>query len=340
MSKRITHILIFMIGLLVATTGLHRLDDMPFWGMLNKKVTHLRDHLAQYDTIFLGSSRVHNGFIPSVYDARMAALGDPTTTLNLGQSGLRQHDYDAVIDWMIANRPPKLRRLMIELHAWVQGPRNDNWMTAHEIEIHPIRHLPARLTSIAIDNNDWSTKLEHAVHATLHSVTNYLRVGQGPRIVDALVQAPPQVRDLPDEGWEELSPATMTNKRRLEQHNKWVADPGPALRTLETKRQDLEPESRRGGFNVSALRSQIARLRAEGIEPVYVVMPHYAFNFYGRDGLAAVRDEVTILEFDVVSENEDLHEFPLWFDWAHMMKPGAERFSNKLAERIHALPKN
>jgi hypothetical protein len=287
---------------------------------------------------------VHNGFILATYDARMAELGAATKKLNLGQSGLRQHDYDTVLDWLVANKPPKLRHLFIELHAWVQGPRNKNWMTAHEIEIHSIKHLPTRLHSIAIDKNGWGTKCGHATHAILHSLANYLRVGQAPRIVDALARracnrSPWAVRALPDAGWLELSQVTVSNKKRLEQHIKWLADPAPALRGLANKRKDLEPPSHRGGFNVAGFRSQVARLRACGIEPIYVVMPHYAFNFYGRDGLREVRDEVTILEFDVVSENEALHEFSRWFDWAHMMKPGAELLSRQLADRVHAIDK-
>lgn len=66
-------------------------------------------------------------------------------------------------------------------------------------------------------------------------------------------------------------------------------------------------------------------------------MPHYAFNFYGRDGVTEVVDEVTILEFDVVAENEDLHEFRLWFDHAHMNQEGAQVFSQRLAEVLHEL---
>ncbi|MFT6081110.1 MAG: hypothetical protein ACI8UD_002148 [Planctomycetota bacterium] len=38
MSERILHVPVFPIGMLTATTALHQLDEMPFRGMLQKKV--------------------------------------------------------------------------------------------------------------------------------------------------------------------------------------------------------------------------------------------------------------------------------------------------------------
>jgi hypothetical protein len=344
MGKRITHILLFLVGMLAATAVLHQLDKLPFWGKLQGKLSYLGANPDRYDTLFLGSSRVRYGFIPSIYDARMAELGAPTTTLNLGLSGLRQHDYDTVLDWLIENKPPKLRRLMIEVHQWEQGLRGSNWMTSHEIEVHSIKYLPARLQSIAMSRHPWSKKLEKATHALLHSLTNYLRVGQGPRIADSVIKQalgrPPwHVRKIRNAGWTELTAETVS-PGHLKKHKAWLGTPEAARAKLAAKRKSLETPATIGGFNVAALKSQIARLRACGIEPIYVIMPHCAFNFFGRDGVRQVRDDVTVFEFDVVSENEDLHELAQWFDASHMVRSGGELFSNKLADRIHALDKN
>ncbi|MCB9880102.1 MAG: hypothetical protein H6835_21115, partial [Planctomycetes bacterium] len=136
---------------------------------------------------------------------------------------------------------------------------------------------------------------------------------------------------LEDAGWEELSDATVPEPRR-KQHAEWTRDPAPALRALQAKRDDINVESLRGGFNVEGFRRQVARLRAAGLEPIYVVMPHYALNFYGREAIAELREEVTILEMDVPQAFEDVYEFANWYDWAHLMRPGAEVFTRRLAD--------
>ena len=340
--KHILHTTLFLVGLFGTSAWVRSLDEFPFWGALQRKVNHLAYDLGAYDTLFIGSSRAHNGFIPEVFDARMAELGTPTRSFNFALEGLRQHDYGALLDWLLSRDVSKLDYLLIELHAWVQGPRNENWMTAYEFEIHPWPYWGERLQSILCNHDGFSAKVEQAVHATAHVLANMFRIGQAPRILDAELrrrngELPWRHVPVDNEGGKELSTETV-GEQRIRQHEKWLARSDDAARSLASKRRDIAPKYLRGGFNAAAMRNQIAKIRAAGIEPIFVIMPHYAGNFFGRDGVAAFRDEVVILELDDPNDHEDLYELAHWFDWAHMLKPGAELASRRIADHVHALP--
>ncbi|MFT7670535.1 MAG: hypothetical protein ACI8X5_003244 [Planctomycetota bacterium] len=53
------------------------------------KLEYLSTHADDYDAIFVGSSRVHRGFVPDVFEQVMVDSGRPMRILNMGFFGLR-----------------------------------------------------------------------------------------------------------------------------------------------------------------------------------------------------------------------------------------------------------
>lgn len=60
----------------------------PDFGVLNPKLRHLEQHAGAYDTIFVGSSRIHFHVDPEVFDAEMARLGCASRSFNMGVHAL------------------------------------------------------------------------------------------------------------------------------------------------------------------------------------------------------------------------------------------------------------
>lgn len=56
--------------------------------VLAQKLEHLHRHAADYDTLFLGSSRVHYGVDPALFDAEMARQGCHARSFNMGVQAL------------------------------------------------------------------------------------------------------------------------------------------------------------------------------------------------------------------------------------------------------------
>lgn len=344
MWTRLLHTSLFLIGLLGTAAGIRHLEPLPFWSSSRTKFEFLAQHLGDYDTVFVGSSRIHRGIVPERFDRRMAELGVPTQSFNLGLAGARPHDFEAMVGWLVEQRSPQLRRVVIELHAYEQGSRDGNWLTDFDVEMHQFSFLAGRLHSLAIDRHDLATKGANLGFLVAHAATNLFRIGQGVRIAQATLArwcgaVPPVAQPLPARGFDPLTPATAP-ANRVAQYEQWRAAPQQAEKMLGWKRGPGLPrylEQGRGSFNVAAFRRQNVRLRAAGIEPLYVVMPVYSNSFFGREVLAELAAEATILVLDDQETCSDIFRFDYWFDSDHLLPEGAERFSGLLAERIAAV---
>ena len=101
------------------------------------KVLSFRETKDEYDVVFLGSSRVQRGIHPEDFDARMEELGRPVRSFNFGLGGIRFPETVYWVDWILAQRPEKLRWFFIELQPiehWIQpvtGWRSRRFLNWH-----------------------------------------------------------------------------------------------------------------------------------------------------------------------------------------------------------------
>ena len=179
-------------------------------------------------------------------------------------------------------------------------------------------------------------RFEDAYFVCIHTLANALRVGQGTRIVDDLLvraqgRVPGGGAAERDEGWENVDSALALPHRRR-QHEAWRADPARAANLLREKRDRLRRPPPDGQFNHAALQAQAERLRAVGIEPIFVVMPSYNVGWLGRGGMARAARAVRLLDMDDPDRFPTVFEFDRWFDNDHLRLDGATAFSRRLAE--------
>jgi hypothetical protein len=107
-------------------------------------------------------------------------------------------------------------------------------------------------------------------------------------------------------------------------------------RQLGSKVDDIAPKWLVGPRNLGPLLAQAARLRAAGVEPMYVVMPSWLPDQFGRNHVAEYRQHVRVLELDRVADSPALFARELWYDASHFNAAGAAEFTPRLAERIAA----
>lgn len=340
MVRGLIHTAIFLVGLLGAAAAIRHFDDLPFWDFCRHKVTHLSRELASYDTLFVGSSRFHSSIIPAEFDARMAALGLESHSFNLGLRGLRMHDFQVLLDWVVAQKPRQLKRVIIELYTYDQYLRDGSWMTGVQVEVHSPQVLMSRLASNAMSHHDFVERMDINTFILAHTTVNMFRIGQAGRIVRDVVRRSVGAKlspgaEIAAEGFEELS-VEAAPKNRVRQHREWQSDLAGATKMLEARKQNLCPDWMKGGFNLEAFRRQVVQLEAAGIEVAYVVMPQLSYGFYGRDGVVDAKKLATVIEIDSPNDNADLYQFDLWFDSNHLLKQGAELVSRRVAEKYAA----
>jgi hypothetical protein len=81
---------LFAASATLTTLALRRL--LPGGGaaeLVDAKLARFTERKDELTVVFLGSSRVHRGFVPQVFDARTAAAGVATRSFNLGAPGSR-----------------------------------------------------------------------------------------------------------------------------------------------------------------------------------------------------------------------------------------------------------
>lgn len=339
MIRRIAHVALFLAGLFGSSAAIRHADPMPFFSWTRQKAVHLQSKVDDVDTIFVGSSRFNYGIRPELFDARMAELGAPTRSFNASLSGLRQADHDEIVEWILRHRSPALKRVVIELHSWRQSIRGGYWFTDQEIELHTPRSFLPRMQAVWTDGQGLADKVAETGFVLAHTLCNTLCIGQGVRILRERVRTAageplPGVHPVEGRGWmdcEQNASAPM-----VKEHDDFVRDRARFDRQLGSKIDDIAPQWLVGPANLGPLLAQDARLRAAGIEPVYVVMPSWHADQFGRSHVAAYRRHVRVLELDLVADNPALFARELWYDASHFNRAGAEAFTPWLAERMAA----
>ncbi len=340
MLKTIGHAALFMAGVVFVDVNLHSIEPLPFWSWSRSKVNWVAEHGAEYDTLFLGSSRMHYGLRPDVFDARMAELGHPTSSFNSALSGMRMHDVVQMLDWVVDNRSPRLKRVVIELHSFDQAIRGHQWFSDQDLEMHAPGVFWMRVCSVLLSNNTWFDKMSQLHYVALHSVSNALRLGQGTRMLqDCLTRARgarlPDAYDVRDGGWQDV--ATVQLPHMVKEHEEFLTKPAQVEQQLQWKVLRKRIEVLEGGLNLDAVRSMASKLRNIGIEPVFVVMPTYSCDFNGRDGVAEIAREICVLELDDPMPNRRIYDWSFYYDPSHLNAAGSSIFSRYLADRIAAI---
>lgn len=309
---------------------------MPFQSWARPKYEHVELRGDGYDTLFLGSSRFYYALDPAVFDARMRLLGQPTRSFNLAVSGHRQHDVGAVVDWLLVHKPASLRRVVIELHSFDLRERAYDWMSDQLLEMHTLGQFLPRCRSVLLSQHSWFEKLRQLWFVCAHTLPNELRCGQGPRILDDRLNRD-RGQPLADRVWREgWMPIEDENLPHLQAgHEEFLADPKALMNLVAIRVQDVAPPFLRGGFNLAAAVAQAEALRRAGIEPIYVVMPTFAFDNLGRDGVIEFARGVRVFELDRPQLHRQLYEPDLFYDASHYGTAGAGVFSAYLAELLH-----
>lgn len=80
--------------------------------VLAQKLDHLRRHGADYDTLFLGSSRVHYGLDPTLFDAEMTRQGCPARSFNMGVQALTLAEEHRLVEELA--RIGRWKRVVLE----------------------------------------------------------------------------------------------------------------------------------------------------------------------------------------------------------------------------------
>lgn len=335
-------------------------EARPFarFPVMQKRVAMLEALDPPCDTLFIGSSRIHRGVIPEVFDRRLDRVGLASSSFNAAVGGMRPHECNVNLRKIIESGIQPIRRVFIELSPWNPRVAEANRFVRRTFAWHTAEELPAIL-----DSEVRLSRLEAEIAADLaaaeeadgpavvpgpslatrlyghleHFAGYWTNVGEGPFVWRQLLGqdfalGPASEQQRLDRGWQEL---TTDSPEAIEFRKRFLDGlDGYGHQLVRKTEGSLDP--RKGDLLAEdALLAQARWLVARGIEVVYVIPPvpkAIAIPAWLEDG----REGVRLLRFDFPADYPTLFVLENRVDFDHLTANGARLFTTALADKYAA----
>lgn len=289
---------------------------------VSPRFRYFADRKDEFDTVFIGSSRIRHQIIPQQFDAETAAQGAGTHSFNLGYSGMWPPESYYYLRQILALHPRQLRWVVIELMDYRFGRVEGQATTARSVYWHDAKHTAMAWRLVVESALPASDKLPLlADHARLF-LQRMANLGRGAEWL--------QERYFPSKKKGDMS-WVKRNGFDPEENGEWSegarADYAQKIRVFE----QTKGEGRvRPGFAV-ALREIADDVRRAGAEPVFVLPPTVRVEEHLDLGLPG---DLTVWAFDHPDQYPRLYQPELHFDPGHLNETGAREFTSLLAQRL------
>jgi hypothetical protein len=289
-----------------------------------------------FDLVFLGSSRTVRGFVPSQFDAELAAQGFETRSFNLGVAGARVTEMLFVLERLVELAPRNLRYVLIDPEDFGQIHDTRNALAQSGIVWHdPSTTWLAARHVLASERGD---KLEVLRDHTRACALNVLNVGRAARWVNAALGRGPdealvaEVLGERGDGHTALFDDQETLRGRRRRFERGRAE---YERMVQGYRESARPEGGPAEEFLELLGRVEALVRALGAEPVFVIQPALARQW---DLIKAAESGAVgaLLRYDDPERDAALFAHEQRFDSLHLNDAGAALFTGRLAEDFAA----
>lgn len=331
-------VLAFFVSLVLALAAIRVAVPMPYVPEVSDKLRYFAEHRDEFDTLFIGSSRVYRQIFPRQFDELLAANGVVSRSFNFGVNGMFPPEDAFVCAQIFALHPQKLKRVFIELSLFANPATANNPDSIRNIYWRDTERT-ARLVGHAFDSEkpqrfrwqkwrksyeDWSARSVTAAEYLRLFVKRQLNIGSG---ADWLAGRMNPVEPKP------LTESLGTNLRG----DLPLTDSPMRAHDLEEFRSSFAARQKAPAqvlpFSRNAdrsLQSMIAAVRSAGATPILFVSPSVSpQRFYPRD-----REAVPVLDFADIEKFPELYREELWHDIGHLNARGSELYTQRFAERF------
>ncbi len=320
-----SNVLLFLIAL-VATCNLLGRFQPPVDPNIAGQCRFFRERKDEYDTIFIGSSRIKYQVDPKLFDAETARLGAPTHSLNLAFPGMWPPESYYYLRQFLAARPKHLRWVVIEVMDYRFGQVENVGVSRRTMVWHDWKHTG--IVCRRILESPWPANLKSlwlARHAHCFLVRS-VDPGRGADWLQARYFPPKQKKEsdsgiMPRAGFDP-KPTVAWNEAT---HSEFAQ----SLQEFEQS----PPLRVRPGL-ASALADLATEVRRARAEPIFVLAPTTRPEEKLVDGLPT---GVTTWAFHQPSAFPRFYLPALRYDPVYFNEEGAREFTTLLAQRFAAL---
>ena len=323
---------VFALALSAACVAIRASLPFPKVPGIYEKYLHFSRTMADYDVLFIGSSRVYRAIIPQQFDASVAAAtGETVRSFNLAYDGVQPPESYFLLRQILALHPPKLRWVFVEASP-VQSVIMEGRPTRRLAYWHDLRHTWFVLEAIAGEAiplaEKWSRWSEHCGHA-FNVFTNSDAGAEWLRPRFGLEKPEKKTRWDPPKDWAgRAGYAPFVGERQSRLTNKALAryrqkisgqTPGP-VRTIPRgwKRE---------------LNRLVAEIRGAGAQPVFVITP----SVKGLENYSGYPHDVPLFRFQDPMEFPALFDPAVHWDHSHLNDAGARILTDLVSARFDKL---
>jgi hypothetical protein len=114
-GRRFLDVGIAVLAFVLVCAGLNALLPFPEIDVVSAEIRFFQEHRDEFDTVFVGSSRIHHQISPAIFDGIMREAGRPTRTFNFGINGMFPPESGYVLERLLSAKPRHLKWVFIEL---------------------------------------------------------------------------------------------------------------------------------------------------------------------------------------------------------------------------------
>lgn len=312
----------------VATSALfHALFPPPLSDEVAGKLSFFNEHKAEFDTLFIGTSRFNYAVSPEVYDQTTRDHGFPTRTFNFGVAGMHPPENFYVIEQILETKPPNLKWVFLETDNIQATWRKEARGTQRLLYWHdwPRTALTIRRTLNPRGTAVWYEKVvrfflkcrDLALHLTLFG-ERFTNVGRAANWFSSRDRSRDEVELGPKHDGYRLAGAAMSPEHAARFQEQL------ATQTAGARPRLIDP------YAEEAYRDCAARIRQLGAVPIFVVTPViWQSPFRFRQSPPG-----PLLSFNNSRAYPQLFETRIRVDEGHLTPEGAEEFTRLLAQEF------
>lgn len=322
---------------------IHALLSFPQIDGVSEKLRFFAAHKDEFDTLFIGSSRVHFQISPAIFDQAMREAGSPTHSFNFGVGGMNLPESAYVLEQILKTKPHNLRWVFVELGElqtkWPPGIADSrralywhDWKRTSlvlqkiaDAGTRPIRLPTAKFFQTLADSK---TRSEAIFHLTQFQ-KNLLNVARADDIFDPVLRGNTSKRSA---SANYLGPAgdgyvAKTNKEMSAIKN------AAYKRALAVMMKQDRPRLI-SAYAMEACRQCGLKIRSIGAVPIFLIPPTSA-PLKVVDALPGV-----VLAFNDPQAYPTLYRSSVRRDQEHLTNTGSEEFTQLLATKFAQFVQN
>jgi hypothetical protein len=342
----VTNSVIGVAAFLITCVGLRAMLPFPeIDGGVSQKFRFFTAHKDEFDTLFIGSSRIYFQISPAIFDRVTRESGLPTHSFNFGIGGMYLPETSYLLEQILNLKPRNLRRVFIEYDEmqtkW--SPENQTsrralyWADWKRVSL-LLRKLtdagtaplwlpnPAKLREIMLPQNDDKSTGSLLTFYAGQFEKNYTNVARAADVLDYFLS-----RDTKERRARYLGAASdgyVARSNRMPSSQAAAYERALAAAIAQAGTRALSP------YAVEAYRQCAQEVRNIGATPIFLITPSTTQINMVTESTGALG---VVMAFNNPRTYPNLYRSSVRRDGQHLTKSGADEFTCVVAANFVAL---